>query len=183
MSKVQTTGLTWRDLDEQFPELDRRELHDGVLLVTPAPAWWHQRMVVRLCRALSEWTDEHGGEVFVAPADIVAAERRVYQPDLWLLRKEHLDWLGSNGKVHEPPDLVVEVSSPSNRSFDLGQKRDAYAAFGVPEYWFIDLDARLVLVHRLAALRYLVPTVVGEDGKLDSVLLPGLNLPVGRLFA
>jgi Uma2 family endonuclease len=140
MLDVQTDELTWRDLDECFPKLDRRELHDGVLLVSPSPAVRHQRGVGRLYRALAEWTDRHGGEVLVGPVDVVAAEQRVYQPDLLLVRAEHLEWFVGK-KVHEPSDLVIEVSSPSNRWFDLGAKRDAYAAFGVPEYWFVDLDA------------------------------------------
>lgn len=38
MAELHTTGLTWRDLDEQFPKLEHRELHDGVLIVSPAPA-------------------------------------------------------------------------------------------------------------------------------------------------
>lgn len=81
-----------------------------------------------------------------------------------------------------PPDLVVEVSSPSNRSFDLGHKRDAYATFGVPEYWFVDLNTRAVLIHRLASRSYPAPAAVGEDGTLRSVLLPGFSLPVSRLL-
>lgn len=173
--------LTWRDLDERFPELDRRELHDGVLLVSPSPAVGHQRAVTRLCRALSEWTDQHGGEVLVGPLDVVAAEQRTYQPDLLLVRAEHLEWLAGK-KVHEPPDLVVEVSSPSNRWFDLGAKRDAYARFGVPEYWFVDLKARAVLVHRIVSWRYPAPATLGEGETLGSPLLPGLALPVELLL-
>ncbi|MGH8902142.1 MAG: Uma2 family endonuclease [Egibacteraceae bacterium] len=178
---VQTDDLTWRDLDERFPELDRRELHDGVLVVSPSPVVGHQRVVTRLCRVLGEWADEHGGEVLVGPVDVVAAEQRVYQPDLLLVTAEHLEWFGGK-KVHERPDLVVEVSSPSNRWFDLGAKRDAYAAFGVPEYWFVDLKTRAVLVHRLEGWRYPGSTTVGEGRMLDSPLLPGLALPVELLL-
>ena len=85
--------------------------------------------------------------------------------------------------MHEPPDLVVEVSSPSNRWFDLGAKREAYAAFGVPEYWFADRQARTVLVHRIASRHYPEPIVVGESEELTSPLLPGLALPVSTLYA
>lgn len=173
--------LTWRDLDERLPELDRRELHDGVLLVSPSPAVEHQRVVTRLCRALGDWTDQHGGEVLVGPVDVVAAEQRVYQPDLLLVRAEHLEWLAGK-KVHEHPDLVVEVSSPSNRWFEGEAKRDAYARFGVPEYWFVDLKTRAVLVHRLKGWRYPAPATVSEGGTLSSPLLPGFALPVELLL-
>jgi Uma2 family endonuclease len=37
-----------------------------------------------------------------------------------------------------PPDLIVEIASPGNKSYDLKTKRDAYEKFGVGEYWSID---------------------------------------------
>ncbi|MGH8904949.1 MAG: Uma2 family endonuclease [Egibacteraceae bacterium] len=179
---VKTRDLTWRDLDEQFPELDRRELHDGVLVVSPSPAVGHQRAIGQFHYPLRAWTDEHGGEVLVGPVDVVTSEQRVYQPDLLLVLAEHLEWFEGK-KVHEPPDLVIEVSSPSNRWFDLGPKRDAYAAFGVPEYWFTDLKRRAVLVHRLTGWRYPEPIIVGEGETLTSPLLPGFALPISTLLA
>jgi Uma2 family endonuclease len=36
------------------------------------------------------------------------------------------------------PLLAAEVLSPGTRSIDLGAKRLAYAAGGVPHYWVID---------------------------------------------
>lgn len=41
-------------------------------------------------------------------------------------------------EVGKPPDLVLEVASPSTASNDLGHKRDLYARLGVTEYWKMD---------------------------------------------
>ena len=38
----------------------------------------------------------------------------------------------------KPPDWVLEVASHSTKEKDLGEKRDDYAAMGVPEYWLFD---------------------------------------------
>ena len=38
----------------------------------------------------------------------------------------------------KPPDLVLEVASPSTGRADYTEKRDDYAAFGIPEYWRFD---------------------------------------------
>ena len=38
----------------------------------------------------------------------------------------------------KPPDWVLEVASPGTSGKDLGEKRRAYAAIGVPEYWLFD---------------------------------------------
>jgi Uma2 family endonuclease len=40
--------------------------------------------------------------------------------------------------------LVVEVASPSTARYDRGLKRRFYQRAGVPEYWIVDLDARIV---------------------------------------
>ncbi len=77
-----------------------------------------------------------------------------------------------------PPDLVVEVSSPSTRRTDVVRKRRVYEREAVPEFWFVDLDADQVHVHRLGADgTYGPPTVVLDDGVLDAVAWPGLRLP------
>ena len=38
----------------------------------------------------------------------------------------------------EPPDFVLEIASENTGQDDYTEKRDDYAAFGVPEYWRFD---------------------------------------------
>lgn len=38
----------------------------------------------------------------------------------------------------KPPDFVMEVASPSTRHIDATNKRNDYAALGIPEYWRFD---------------------------------------------
>ena len=52
----------------------------------------------------------------------------------------------------EPPDLVVEVLSPSNRSYDRNLKRRRYLELGVPELWIVDADERTIEVWRPSLL-------------------------------
>jgi len=49
--------------------------------------------------------------------------------------------VGRDGRVHGPPDLVVEVLSPSNRDYDRNLKRKHYLENGVGELWTVDADA------------------------------------------
>ena len=46
--------------------------------------------------------------------------------------------LSEQGK---PPDFVLEIASPSTRRADATEKRDAYAALGIAEYWRFDEKA------------------------------------------
>ena len=38
----------------------------------------------------------------------------------------------------KPPDFVVEIASRGTWREDTGEKREVYAAFGIPEYWRFD---------------------------------------------
>lgn len=48
-----------------------------------------------------------------------------------------------------PPDLIVEILSPSSAARDRGIKLGRYRHFGVPEYRVVDPDARAIEVWRL----------------------------------
>jgi Uma2 family endonuclease len=66
--------------------------------------------------------------------------------------------------VEGAPVLVVEVLSPSTRSIDLGTKRLAYEAAGVPAYWLVDPEVPSLTVLELDAGRYVErATVTGDD--------------------
>ena len=50
-----------------------------------------------------------------------------------LERNGYLIW-----EVGKPPDVVIEVASPSTKDRDLNEKRDRYALLGISEYWRLD---------------------------------------------
>lgn len=51
-------------------------------------------------------------------------------------------YIESNGYIiseqGKPPDFVLEVASESTGEEDVGEKREDYASFGIPEYWRFD---------------------------------------------
>lgn len=180
-TKPKTTGLTYRDL-EAFPEDNlRRELIDGELIVTPSPRPRHQAVLTELLFQLVLWVKRHGGRVFPAPLDVKFSDDTVLEPDVLLLRAEHLDRIGEL-YVSAGPDLAVEVSSPSTRRLDRVRKREVYERFGVAEYWFVDLDGDCVEVYRLADGRYPAPEVLGRGATLTSPVVPGFALAVADLL-
>lgn len=122
----------------------RHELLDGELIVTPAPAWGHQRAVGALYRHLHAWLAGRGiGDVLFAPADIIFDRRTLLEPDLFVVPlvdgQRPRDW-ASVGQLL----LVVEVLSPSTARYDRQLKRRRYQKEGVSEYWIVDLEAHLV---------------------------------------
>ncbi len=180
MSTSTLSGLTYDDLAD-FPQDDhlRRELIDGELFVTPAPHLRHQDVVVRIAAALLGFVDERGGRVWPAPADVVFAPGTVVEPDVVFIGPARVDELVDARFVDIVPDLVVEVSSPSTRRLDLIKKRNLFEREGVVEYWFVDLEADQIDVHRLdAAGVYGMPQSLGEGDVLTCLAAPGFELSV-----
>ncbi len=148
-TQPKTTGLTYQDL-QAFPEDNlRRELIDGELIVTAAPALRHQRVVLRL------------DVVYVRPENAGKLEKAL---------------------IRSAPDLVVEVSSPSTRRLDLVRKRELYERFGVPEYWYVDLDADRVEIYLLSEGRDRQPVLLERGGVLGSAQVEGLSIEVDALL-
>ena len=171
---------TYADL-QAFPEDNlRREIIDGQLFVTAAPRIRHQGAVATLTARLWEYGREHGGRVFPAPTDVFFSDTSVVEPDVLFVRADHLDRLEERF-VRSAPDLVVEISSPSTRNLELVRKRDLYERFGVPEYWYVDLDADLIQVYRLDE-GYSVARIVGRGDTIDAAALPGLSLSVDEIL-
>lgn len=182
MSTPEATGLTVADLEAMPDDMVIRNLIDGELFVTPAPTTRHQRVVVQIIRRLGDHADAHGGEVLTAPCGVHLSDRDVPEPDVIYLLHDHLDRIGEQ-YIEGPPDLVVEVSSPSTRRLDLFRKRRLYERFAVPEYWFVDLDADRVEAYRLADQRYGAPTVYEHDDVAEAAVLEGFSVAVAALLA
>ena len=178
--------FTIEDL-EHMPRVEgaRYELIGGELYVSTQPHWAHQFASGRVYAALDSWSRQTGaGRANVAPGLVFTREDAV-APDLVWVRRERLTAVvGSDGKLHAAPDLVVEVLSPgaANQRRDLEDKLQLYSAYEVPEYWIVDWRNRSVRVYRLAEgeLR-LVATLTGDD-TITSPLLPGFACPLGDLW-
>lgn len=117
----------------------------------------------------------------MAPFDVYLSEHDVLQPDLLFVAKERAMIVRNDG-VHGPPDLVVEVLSPSNAIFVRTKKRAAYAYGRVPEFWIVDPKIAAVHVYELAQNPTVPARFVGLGEMLTSPRLPGFALAVKELF-
>lgn len=186
MASPVQTGLVVADLD-RFDDDERHkyELIDGVLYVSPKGVPRHQLVATRIARRLLDHTDAHGGVAIVEP-DVYYTERDFVIPDVVVLSAEAWERVGATA-IDVPPDLVVEVSSPSTRRRDLTVKLELYERQGVPEYWFVDLDADRIEAYRLPAAEpadatagsvYGAPVLAGRGERLRPPGLPGLAVDV-----
>ena len=122
----------------------RHELLDGVHVVSPAPAYLHQKVLMRFTKALLEAVAARDDlQLLASPADIVLGPKTLVQPDLFVLRIDPAKPPNSWKDVGVPL-LAIEVLSPSTAPRDRGAKRRIYQRAGVAEYWVVDSDAALI---------------------------------------
>lgn len=150
--------LTVEDLEGAPDDGHRYELVDGVLVVTPAPGFAHQRGVINLVVALEKVVPADL-VVLVAPFDWVVGPRTLFQPDLLVARRADV----GPARLEHAPLLAVEVLSPSTRLIDSGLKRAAFARAGVASYWLVDPDRPGLTALRLEGDTYAVEADVTGD--------------------
>lgn len=177
MSIASSGRHTHEDLWVLPDDGNRYELVAGELHVTPATRVRHQAAVGTVFAAVARWADEHGGRAYPAPIDLRFADDTVLQPDVLALTADHAGQVWERW-VDGPADLVVEVSSPSTASHDLIRKRQVYERGGVVEFWYVDLDAEVIFVHRLESGRYGDPAAFVAGATADSGVLPGFTIDV-----
>ena len=77
--------------------------------------------------------------------------------------------------------MVGELLSPSNRGYDLEEKRRYYREAGVPEIWLVDPYENVVIVDRRRARTYATDTV--DHGRVSSDVLEGFWLDADWLWS
>lgn len=125
--------FTVDDLEAMPEDGHRYELIDGVLIVTPAPGWYHQQgsgaLFVQLWNACpAEF------RVLSAPFAVQTSVHNELQPDILVARYGDL----TLKNLPVAPVLAVEVLSASTALNDLNNKKAAYERMGVASYWVLD---------------------------------------------
>jgi Uma2 family endonuclease len=163
----------------------RHELIDGEHYVTPSPNTKHQTVSVTLTVLIGGWLEVNPmGRLYHAPFDVVFSRFDVVEPDLLYLSNDRAADVLTPQHVRGAPDLVIEIGSPGTRARDETKKRALYERTGVTEYWFVDPEIDVVRIYRRSGERFTRPVELSRETNdvLTTSLLPGLELPLARLF-
>lgn len=182
-----TTELRWTSADlDVLPENGNRyEIIEGELFMSRQPHYHHQKTCGNIYRLLDNWSLETGiGDANFAPGIIFADDDDVAPDVTWISFERRQTALADDGKLHDAPELVIEVVSPGwqNAKRDRETKLKLYSRRGVSEYWVIDWVNKKIEVFRRenAALR-LVATLFSSD-LLETPLLPDFKCSVAEVF-
>ncbi|WP_075733146.1 Uma2 family endonuclease [Streptomyces acidiscabies] len=132
---------SWDDLvrfweEMEGPEGSKVEIIEGIVTVSPAPAYRHNVIAERIQRRLYSVIPEDWG-IYQTLAIAVPSRLGMLIPDLVVMPvQEHTE-----ADAYVPAalaELVVEVTSKSNARHDRVSKPAAYAAAGIPLYLLVD---------------------------------------------
>jgi len=186
-------------VDEEFPEKhrytyadylewegqERYELIDGEAFMMSSPSVAHQALLMGLSLDFGNWLQGKPCRVFAAPLDVRLfpkedkSDRTIVQPDLLVVcDKNKLD----KGSVNGPPDLIIEIVSPSNTYSELFRKFNYYLKAKVREYWVVDPELKSVSVHIYEDGRYII-TAYNDNDRIPVTVLDGLEISLESLWA
>jgi Uma2 family endonuclease len=162
----------------------RYEIIEGGLHMAPAPHPAHQEASNTLSTALTNYVKQHqSGKIFYAPIDVLLpAENTNVQPDILFLAQDRLDLISDRG-IEGPPDLIIEILSPSNWIIDRQDKFVLYEKSGVKEYWIVDIKQQTIEVYALTAAGYGILGKYQGSDQAPSRQLKGFSIPVDEVCA
>jgi Uma2 family endonuclease len=121
----------------------REELIEGELVLSPDPKADHAYIVEIIREALRPLLAQ--GYFIGNNSSCVLPPRSMPSPDLFVVRRDRMiEAVRSRDWLHGAPDLVVEISSSSNRR--LQTKADLYLRHGAEQVWTVYPNRHVVLV-------------------------------------
>jgi Uma2 family endonuclease len=183
MSIVSTTKMTARqflELGEDPPGV-RLELVNGEVAVSPSPIPRHSYTVVQLIALLAYHVKmKRLGRIY-DDVDTIFGEHDVRRPDIIFFSTKRLHLIGEKA-MEGPPDLCIEVVSPSSTRVDRRDKSRQYAKAGVKYYWIVDPKRLTIEGYRRVRGSY---KLVGQAKGNETITLPpfeDLEIPLGELW-
>jgi Uma2 family endonuclease len=127
VSTIKMTARQFLQLGEDPPGV-RLELVNGEIAVSPSPIPDHSYVVGTLYSILRAHIDRSGAGQLFMDVDTIFGAFDVRRPDILYFSKSRLHLVGENA-MEGPPDLAVEVLSPSSLQTDRKDKARAKRIF------------------------------------------------------
>jgi len=128
------------------------ELIDGEIVITDVTSFQHNDAVYLFENAIRTYIKDNNGPCKVGREQLGIWFDKIpggdkynfFMPDIMVIcpPKEVFQY-----GTEYAPDLVIEVVSPSSRTYDYNQKRKMYKKIGVREYWIIDSERKAAIQH------------------------------------
>ena len=171
-----------------WPGDERIELIEGRTVMMAPPKRIHQEVSGSLFNQFFNFLNGKKCKVYAAPFAVRPFEKdgdkpedvdTMLEPDITVVCDPNkLDDIGCKGA----PDIVIEVLSPSTARNDRIVKYRLYERAGVPEYWIVNPETKIVTVHLLEDGRYHSPLAYTEQALVPVSIWEGFNIDLSLVF-
>ncbi|MCI0682838.1 MAG: Uma2 family endonuclease [Gemmataceae bacterium] len=183
----QWTEDEYLSLEDHYGAHIRVELSEGRLEVLPMPTEPHQLILAFLWKYLERFVELHAPGVVLFSGTRVRlrlrTEVKFREPDVVYMSAKHAS--RRHKEFWDGADLVMEVVSgdAKDRIRDWKTKPVEYAAAGIPEYWIVDPEKKVIRVLTLKGRSYRRHGDFKPGSRATSVLLPGFAVAVDEVLA
>lgn len=165
---------------EQMGETETRyELVDGELIELPRASFQHNYIRDKIGRLLNDGPDQSARGVAIAEHDFQTTPGNVREPDVAFVLWSRMKGFNIKRNVCPfPPDLAVEVVSPSERAIELRKKIHEYLDAGAETVWvlYAETEEAEIWKKKNGEIVHL------GCQNLEADCLLGFSLPVKSLF-
>ena len=183
--------LTYEDYLTLPEMIQRYEIIAGEMIMPPSPTFEHQWDVSEINDVLKSHVRTHRlGIVLFAPLDVMIRRSplQTRQPDVLYISMERIRRYGFDSIknvpfLEFPPDLAVEIISPSESDRYIQEKLKDYQIIGVSECWLVRARQQTVEVIQLTTDTVQSIGIFKNSETIESKILPQLALSVNTIFA
>ena len=171
--------MTAEELMHLDDDSHRHELIKGELLTMPPPGYPHGTVTLNLSILLGIYvkTNNLGRVAAEMGYKLETDPDTVLAPDISFIARDRV--VHSEGYPSGPPDLAVEVLSPSDRKTQVERKRLLWLELGAKSVWNVNPRQRTVEVWRAEGEKRLFH----ERDELVDDTVPGFRVKVSEIFA
>ena len=163
---------------------ERYQIINGEAFMMASPTVEHQAILMELSTQFHTWLKGKPCRVFAAPLDVRLfpeeddSDDTVVQPDLLVVCDNSKMGKGS---INGPPDIIVEIVSPSTSKKELLLKFGVYLEAGIREYWVIDPEQKIIQIH-IYENGHFISTNHKLNAIISSAVLQGLSVDLKTLW-
>jgi Uma2 family endonuclease len=181
MSTIEQSITTASQLFET-PSLGRCELIRGEFVEMSPTGFEHGRLAAEIAGVLRDFVKPRNLGVVTGAETGFVLERNpdtVRAPDVGFIRTERLPSKKMRGFFDGPPDLAVEILSPSDRASEVVAKVHDWLHAGCRSVWVVDPETESITVHESKDRIY---ELAQSDILTGGEVLPEFSMPVQQIF-